>query len=72
MTYDKLVRSGTIQVPNRKSFLEEKQGFLEKKSSKSRFGFSVWHKRFCVLQKGKLLVFKDQNEYIRSLNVVPG
>lgn len=59
MTYDKLVRSGTIQVPARKSFLEEKSGFLEKKSTKSRFGFNIWDKRYCILQKGKLLMFKD-------------
>mmetsp|Transcript_33774 Transcript_33774/g.41735 ORF Transcript_33774/g.41735 Transcript_33774/m.41735 type:complete len:95 (+) Transcript_33774:2618-2902(+) len=59
MTYDKLVRSGTIRVPKRQSFLEEKQGFLEKKSAKSTFGFSMWNKRFCVLSKGKLLMFKN-------------
>ena len=68
MTYDKLVRSGTIQVPKRQSFLEEKQGYLEKKSAKSRFGFSLWNKRFCVLRKGKLLMFKSKQDYTKSLD----
>ena len=60
MNYDTLVRSGTIKVPNRQSMLEEKQGYLEKKSSKSRFGISSWNKRYCVLQKGRLLMFHSE------------
>ena len=68
MTYDTLVRSGTIKIPNRASVLEEKQGYLEKKSSKSRFGFSSWDKRFCVLSKGRLLIFKSEQDYTKSLN----
>ena len=68
MTYDELARSGVIKVPKRQSFLEEKQGYLEKKSTKSRFGFSMWNKRYCVLQKGKLLMFKSQQDYMKSLD----
>ena len=68
MTYDGLARSGVIKVPKRQSFLEEKQGILEKKSTKSRFGFSMWNKRYCVLLKGKLLMFKSQQDYMKSLD----
>ena len=68
MTYDTLVRSGTIQVPSRASLLEEKQGYLEKKSAKSTFGISRWNKRYCVLSKGRLLMFKTEQDYLKSLN----
>ena len=38
-----------------------------KKSSKSNFGISVWQKRYFVLNKGKLFIYNNQNEY-RSEN----
>ena len=38
------------------------KGYLLKKSSKSLFGVSVWQKRYCVLSKGKLYIYKDEKE----------
>lgn len=55
-------RHQTLIVPKRASFLEEKEGWLLKKSSKSIFGVSVWQRRFFTLQKGKLLIFHSQKE----------
>ena len=40
-----------------------KEGFLLKKSSKSRFGVSVWQKRYFVLKGDKLLIYNSSNEY---------
>ena len=34
-----------------------------KKSSKSKFGFSMWNKRFCVLRKGRLFMFKSERDF---------
>jgi hypothetical protein len=45
------------------SFLSKREGNLLKKSSKSTFGVSVWQKRYFVLTKGKLMVYKSPKEY---------
>jgi hypothetical protein len=58
----------SVAVSKRQSMLEERQGYLQKKSSKSRFGISLWQKRYFVLAKGKLLVFANEQEYLHSLN----
>ena len=52
-----------MKVPTRLSFLERRHGYLLKKSSKSRFGISVWNKRYFVLAKGKLQIYKTKKEY---------
>jgi len=48
------------------SLLEEKQGPLLKKSSKSKFGISLWQERYFVLQKGKILIYGTEHEYLKS------
>lgn len=48
------------------SFLTRREGYLLKKSSKSRFGVSVWQKRYFVLAKGKLMVYNTPEEYNSS------
>jgi hypothetical protein len=40
-----------------------KEGLLLKKSSKSRFGVSVWQKRYFVLNGSKLLIYNNANEF---------
>jgi len=47
--------------------LEEKQGYLLKKSSKSRFMFQLWQERYFVLFKGKLSIFNSDKDYLNSL-----
>ena len=41
----------------------KKEGFLLKKSSKSRFGVSVWQKRYFVLNGSKLAIYNNPNEF---------
>ena len=47
----------------RASMLEERQGYLMKKATKSMFGVSRWQKRYFVLSRGKLLCFASQDDY---------
>jgi PH domain len=54
----------TVKVPTRVSFLEQRHGYLLKKSSKSRFGISVWNKRYFVLLRGKLVIHTSKKEYL--------
>lgn len=41
----------------------KKEGFLLKKSSKSRFGVSVWQKRYFVLNGSKLAIYNSLSEF---------
>ena len=49
------------------SMLEQKEGYLLKKSSKSRFVFTLWQERYFVLTKGKLSIFNSDQDYLNSL-----
>jgi len=40
-----------------------------KKSSKSRFGISVWNKRYFVLSRGKIFIYQSKKEHLLSAKV---
>lgn len=58
----------SVKVPTRISFLEQRHGYLLKKSSKSRFGISTWNKRYFVLSRGKLVIYPSKKEYLLELD----